>query len=102
MRRAAAASTCVVAAAVALLSVTSLAAARELTSMSAEEITALQQRLTDARCYSGAADGTAIHDAQLVIVNGVGGLPPAGLLTRRMFPPSPSGSPTVVTGFATK
>jgi WD40 repeat protein len=41
------------------LAAASAASARDLSSMSGEEITILQQRLTDAGCYSGAIDGTA-------------------------------------------
>lgn len=33
------------------------AAARDLTTMNGEEIRVLQQRLTDAKCYSGPIDG---------------------------------------------
>ena len=40
-----------------LLALTAAATARDLAVMSGEEITVLQQRLTDAGCYTGAIDG---------------------------------------------
>src|ERR1700728_3752649 len=42
-----------------LLALTAPAYARDLAAMSGEEITVLQQRLTDAGCYTGAIDGKA-------------------------------------------
>src|ERR1700687_2327378 len=43
------------------------AAAKDLAAMSREEVTALQRRLTDAGCYTGAIDGTASQTTEAAV-----------------------------------